>query len=440
MFVKKSFKLTFITPAFIGGADKNKAEFRVPSFIGILRYWFRTLALTATDDLNAVYELETKLFGNTDRAGLVRVWVEEKNIKVENFLPNVDQNLGYLGYGNFRGTRVNKEFIAPQSKVKLAFLYPQKYEKLLKSFLFLVSHFGALGSRNRRGWGAFYLEPGEEDKENWQKFDTGKFKLSFNEFKEALSQFIKIQAGQNTLLKLSIYLLEFNSNNESGLEVLREFGRVYKHFRQKKHFSLYPNEKANLHEGFAQRALNTCKGSINNQGGKRVVLYSKIWFGLPIMINKISRRYNNEIERKFNEIKNIVDNEYKQANLKRIFSLNLASISRKIEESRLASPLIIRPVKIANDKCALLIIIKKFEDETVYRNNTWNKSNNEVAYALFRLNVKTRNKTEPLCSYVEPVQASESFDEYMEKFLDSLRIQQNYQGFELKKVTEVPNE
>ncbi|NPB07876.1 MAG: type III-B CRISPR module RAMP protein Cmr1, partial [Aquificae bacterium] len=54
MFVKKSFKLTFITPAFIGGADKNKAEFRVPSFIGILRYWFRTLALTATDDLNAV--------------------------------------------------------------------------------------------------------------------------------------------------------------------------------------------------------------------------------------------------------------------------------------------------------------------------------------------------------------------------------------------------
>ncbi len=120
LYEKLEYKLEFITPAFIGGAFPDKeAELRPASFIGILRWWFRNLALTVTDNLEAIYKLESELFGNTKRAGKVWVNIEpigkveispedvkEKLLGTVRFLPlkgrkqEIFYPYLYLGYGN----------------------------------------------------------------------------------------------------------------------------------------------------------------------------------------------------------------------------------------------------------------------------------------------------------------------------------------------------
>ncbi len=55
------------TPMFLSGADQNSAEFRVASFKGAFRFWWRALAWEAFGkDLSAIKEQEDLLFGSSD--------------------------------------------------------------------------------------------------------------------------------------------------------------------------------------------------------------------------------------------------------------------------------------------------------------------------------------------------------------------------------------
>jgi CRISPR-associated protein Cmr1 len=57
---KLTFKLEFITPAFIGGANQQ-AELRPASFVGLLRWWWR--ALKGECNIENLREEEVKIFG-----------------------------------------------------------------------------------------------------------------------------------------------------------------------------------------------------------------------------------------------------------------------------------------------------------------------------------------------------------------------------------------
>jgi CRISPR-associated protein Cmr1 len=59
-------KFRIVTPMFISGADQTKAELRLPSIKGALRFWWRALAFARCGDLKRLSEEEDALFGSTN--------------------------------------------------------------------------------------------------------------------------------------------------------------------------------------------------------------------------------------------------------------------------------------------------------------------------------------------------------------------------------------
>ncbi|MBN1460124.1 MAG: type III-B CRISPR module RAMP protein Cmr1 [Armatimonadetes bacterium] len=58
---------TVVTPLFCAGADPSRPELRLPSFKGVLRYWWRALAWSRCGrDLVAIQKQEDALFGSAD--------------------------------------------------------------------------------------------------------------------------------------------------------------------------------------------------------------------------------------------------------------------------------------------------------------------------------------------------------------------------------------
>jgi CRISPR-associated protein Cmr1 len=57
-------KFFILTPLFMSGSDKSKAELRVPSIKGALRFWWRALALGRLGSVGKVRENESRIFGS----------------------------------------------------------------------------------------------------------------------------------------------------------------------------------------------------------------------------------------------------------------------------------------------------------------------------------------------------------------------------------------
>ena len=133
LYEKLEYELEFITPAFIGGAfPDEEAELRPASFIGILRWWFRNLALTVTDDIEAVAHLESELFGNQNRAG--KVWVKINNSNLE-----------------------NKTIDLKQIKVSQSSVNECPSEKYKTKLQELINFLGTIGAKRTKGWESFKL-------------------------------------------------------------------------------------------------------------------------------------------------------------------------------------------------------------------------------------------------------------------------------------------
>jgi CRISPR type III-B/RAMP module RAMP protein Cmr1 len=165
---KLTFELEFITPAFIGGAfPDEEAELRPASFIGILRWWFRNLALTVTDDIEAIAHLESELFGNQKRAGKVWVKINSTNLKNE----KID---------------FNKIVVSESSLSHCKEIYKAKWQKLIEEKLkgklrkFLTENI-IKGERppERVSKVVFFIK--DKEKNKWQKFIKRKFKSKWIE-------------------------------------------------------------------------------------------------------------------------------------------------------------------------------------------------------------------------------------------------------------------
>lgn len=159
-------RFKIVTPMFISGADQTKAELRVPSIKGALRFWWR--ALNYEEDPKILLENENKIFGSSDQIiGQSKIKLslcDEQLIKskIERKW-NVNDWKAYIGYGlsedkpprsgNF------KEFFQPGSKFTLRCSGSDK-ENLEKIILPIkaFSLLGGLGSRSRKGWGSVAID------------------------------------------------------------------------------------------------------------------------------------------------------------------------------------------------------------------------------------------------------------------------------------------
>ena len=63
--IEATFKI--VTPMFMAGSDQKQAEFRIPSLLGALRFWYRATApADLLNNISKLREAEAKLFGSTD--------------------------------------------------------------------------------------------------------------------------------------------------------------------------------------------------------------------------------------------------------------------------------------------------------------------------------------------------------------------------------------
>jgi CRISPR-associated protein Cmr1 len=162
-----------VTPMFCSGADQSKAELRLPSIKGALRFWWRALAWEGFNrtwpelvgNISKIRQAEAKLFGSAEvdigqAAVLMKLEAEEPPQPPPNFqgLPGAI----YLGYGvmNFKG-ELQRKPLSEGFEFKLSLLLKQnvssKEHTSIVHSLRALGLFGALGSKSRKGYGSLML-------------------------------------------------------------------------------------------------------------------------------------------------------------------------------------------------------------------------------------------------------------------------------------------
>lgn len=171
------------TPMFCGGASGEKAELRLPSFKGVLRYWWRALAWSKYDgDLAKIAEKEDALFGSAGGGqsrvsmrleSLARAEIRQAGKVLQ--VPGTNQPVGdgarYLGYGVMeafasrkKGTdagQLTRNCLDGGFDFTIQMRLADRNDRvrrdqltLLESALMCVGVFGGLGAKSRKGYGS----------------------------------------------------------------------------------------------------------------------------------------------------------------------------------------------------------------------------------------------------------------------------------------------
>jgi CRISPR-associated protein Cmr1 len=168
--------LSHTMPAFVGGQHSN--DWRIPSFKGALRYWWR-VAVSAQHpgwrDHKPLLEREGHLFGQVlsdQGASKSRVRLafdaQDKPLSKQPWPATGFGRVGeggkqapadlYLGYGAIVGTRnpapKKERWIDPNVNATLLLQTPPDALAEVELALAALHHLGGLGNRSRRGWGS----------------------------------------------------------------------------------------------------------------------------------------------------------------------------------------------------------------------------------------------------------------------------------------------
>jgi CRISPR-associated protein Cmr1 len=173
---------TVLTPMFCAGADQSRPELRVPSFKGVLRFWWRALAWSRLGgDLKKIHEEEDHIFGGPG-IGRSRVAIQivlrepdpRHELKAGSVL-NVGDGARYLGYGlmDTRSKLLRACYGAPFNFTVRLRLRGDVDLTGLSRALQAAGLFGGLGGRTRRGYGSIALREIKIDgKQTWKEPDS----------------------------------------------------------------------------------------------------------------------------------------------------------------------------------------------------------------------------------------------------------------------------
>ena len=187
--VRLSLTFRILTPMFIGGAEGKAGppELRAPSIKGMLRFWYRALDPMWQKSINPKHEKLKKItrevawFGGcASNAGQSPFLIMLNNVPSVNpvsFPNRVGQGLAYIGYP-FKGWRdapsrqaipSNQTFTLDICVIRC--LDSPGFRRALTASLWCMGNLGALGSRNRRGFGALALESWKVKTGDWPEFE-----------------------------------------------------------------------------------------------------------------------------------------------------------------------------------------------------------------------------------------------------------------------------
>lgn len=169
---------------FLGSAENKNAELRPASFNGILRYWFRALALAELDgNMEKVERLEDIVFGNAKEKKTHKALYSLKMKNYDISIKKADkgnnredrQGIVYLGYGVIRydskqkSSIYDRDYIIPENILDVILIQNKGIrnkiskedlelgQNLLINAIKALGLFGGLGSRSGKGFGSLTL-------------------------------------------------------------------------------------------------------------------------------------------------------------------------------------------------------------------------------------------------------------------------------------------
>ncbi len=162
-------KITFtcetITPMFLAGADGQTPELRAPSIKGTLRFWWR--AMNGHLGLHELKAKEDEIFGGTENRSNVilttsftEVTMNTENVPKFNYLRDFKSDKNGIKYLNVVFYFHSKKREAFATGLKFDVVLRSKKKDLLieaSNAFWLMSILGSLGTRCRRGNGAFSI-------------------------------------------------------------------------------------------------------------------------------------------------------------------------------------------------------------------------------------------------------------------------------------------
>ncbi len=241
-----------VTPLFMSGADQTKAELRLPSIKGALRFWWRALAWGRLNgNLAEIREEENTLFGDSDlgQSGVLMklelIPPYPKQIDIGTVLKDnrdvVGEGARYLGYGVMEAfpSRIKNTLAGQLTRACLDAPFTFKIVMLLKAIkseyrdelirsIKVLGVFGAIGSKARKGYGSLSLlslwhKQGNATNELWYP------PKNISELCNVIATFERSNSSQmsefTAFSKLSRILLLQSNSKETPLGILNRVGR-----------------------------------------------------------------------------------------------------------------------------------------------------------------------------------------------------------------------
>ena len=214
---KITFECETVTPLFMYGADGKTPELRPASIKGLMRFWWR--AVNGDSDIEKLKKAEGEIFGSTEKKSKVNIRLKyiphkENILKIEKV-----EKMDYLWYP-FYLDNADKEkgcFVNLKFTVTLSSYNEEALREACSSFI-LLSLFGGLGSRSRRGGGSFRIKSVSD--KSYEKF----IYINPRNIQKSLEE--KYSNLSTLNLKVS------NGKNRWDL-ALKDINNEYKKFRKK---------------------------------------------------------------------------------------------------------------------------------------------------------------------------------------------------------------
>lgn len=146
-----------VTPCFLGGADQNTAEVRLPSLKGALRFWWRALAYASFDGcIRQLAQREEYLFGSSKQGQsrfLMHVMKATPTTNQSGAVTNNRNGIRYL-----YGQQSPRQCLWHDTQFTLCVMARTSadLEELVPA-LKLLGLLGAVGNRSRKGFGSLTL-------------------------------------------------------------------------------------------------------------------------------------------------------------------------------------------------------------------------------------------------------------------------------------------
>jgi len=349
---KKTYAIEVVTPMFGGGAQAGEVDESMPvratEIRGHLRFWWRTLFGVNCENEESLFEKEKKIWGATDLVSPITISVKinadfSKKICGDFRNNRWTWNNGLPKYALFpfkpdrdeEKARIipKKSYYLEGLSFTLSIEFPSQdewknnYQKELESTLWAWVNFGGLGARTRRGCGVLYCQ-------DFSPEDADKF---FDDCNKYLPRgFSKGSKIWNTIRKI-IRIQYSDSIGETWLNIIK----YYQSFRQGTDFARNPGSRdrpgrSRWPEAESIREITKQR----NPKHYRLKDYPLDAFPRSVLGLPIITHFKNDSEDK----KDPADS-------------TLLPYFRGTLQTRMGSPLILKPLCLRDKKSALPLII-----------------------------------------------------------------------------------